>query len=78
MHFGHARLCVSVCPSPHSHTTALTRFYLEEWHGCPQVVHYGADLQSVHGFRCYDNSAESEMSVSALTRSMPVSMAIEA
>jgi len=57
MHFGHARLCVSVCPSPHSHTTALTRFYLEEWHGCPQVVHYGADLQSVHGFRCCDNIA---------------------
>jgi len=23
--------------------------------GCPLVVHYWADLQSVHGFRCYDN-----------------------
>ena len=23
--------------------------------GCPPVVHYWADLQSVHGFRCYDN-----------------------
>ena len=23
--------------------------------GCPVVVHYGADLQSVHRFRCYDN-----------------------
>ena len=22
---------------------------------CPLVVHYWADLQSVHGFRCYDN-----------------------
>jgi len=22
---------------------------------CPVVVHYWADLQSVHGFRCYDN-----------------------
>jgi len=23
--------------------------------GCPLVVHYWADLQSVHGFRCYDS-----------------------
>jgi len=28
-------------------------------------------LQSVHGFRCYDNSAEREMSSSASTRTMP-------
>jgi len=48
--------------------------------GCPLVVHYWADLQPVHGFRCYDNthvcklialntvnaySAERVMSVSA-------------
>jgi len=39
--------------------------------GCPLVVHCWADLQSVHGFRCYDNSAEREMSASACTRSMP-------
>jgi len=28
--------------------------------GCPLVVHYLADLQSVHGFgfRCYDNTSE--------------------
>jgi len=25
--------------------------------GYPLVVHYGADLQSVHGFRWYDNIA---------------------
>jgi len=25
--------------------------------GCPVIVHYWADLQSVHGFRCYDNIA---------------------
>ena len=23
--------------------------------GCPLVVHYWADLQSVHGLRCYGN-----------------------
>ena len=48
-------------------------------------MHYGAHLQSVHGFRCYDNthirkliashtanvySVESETSASACTRSM--------
>jgi len=25
--------------------------------GCPPVVHCWADLQSVHGFHCYDNIA---------------------
>jgi len=25
--------------------------------GCPLAVHYWADLQSVHGFHCYDNIA---------------------
>jgi len=25
--------------------------------GCPLVVHYRADLQSVHALRCYDNIA---------------------
>ena len=52
----------------------------------PVVVHYWADLQSVHGFRSCDNihvckpialytanaySAEREMSASACTRSLP-------
>jgi len=26
--------------------------------GCPLVVHYWEDLQSVHGFRCYGNTME--------------------
>jgi len=25
MYIGHARLCLSVCPSPHDHTTARTQ-----------------------------------------------------
>jgi len=52
--------------------------------GCSIVVHDRTDLQSVHGFRCYDNihvcklialyttnaySAERKMSASACTRS---------
>jgi len=28
---------------------------LRSGRGCPLVVHCWADLQSVHGFRCYDN-----------------------
>ena len=49
--------------------------------GCPLVVQYWVDLQSVHGFRCYDNiivlytanayNAKREMSGSACTRSVP-------
>jgi len=53
--------------------------------GCPLVVHYWADLQSVDGFRCYDNmhvcklialctanayTAEREMLACACTSSM--------
>ena len=30
----------------------------KSWYGlCPLVVHYWADLQSVHEFYCYDNIA---------------------
>jgi len=43
---------VCVCLRPHSHTTAW-----ELGRGCPLVVHYCVDLQSVHRFRCYDNIA---------------------
>jgi len=50
--------CVSVCLSvPRRIPTLLhgPRCNLGEWQGCPLVVHYLADLQSVHGFCCYDN-----------------------
>jgi len=40
----------------------------------PLVVHCWTDLQSVHGFRCYDNSAECKVSASDCTRSMPGSL----
>jgi len=58
MYVGQVDLCVclsvfslSVSPSPHAHTSPRTRIR------CLLVVHYWADLQSVHGFRCCDNSA---------------------
>ena len=58
MYSGHASVCVSVrCCIP-------TLLYCTDpdvtWgngRGCPLVVHYWADLQSLHGFRCYDNIA---------------------
>ena len=54
---GHGRLCDSVCLSP----IALPHYCMDpdvtrtngRW--CPLVVHYWADLQSVHGFHCHDN-----------------------
>jgi len=59
MYCGHARLCVCVCLSaavrPHYCTDPdVTR---GRGRGCPLVVHYWADLQSVHRLRCYGNGA---------------------
>jgi len=53
-----ASVCVSlsVCPRPHAHTIAADPDVT--WgsgRGCPLVVHYWADLQSVHGLHCYGN-----------------------
>ena len=50
-------VCVSVFPLPHSHTTARTQTTWGNGRDCPLLVHYWADLQSVHRFRCYDNIA---------------------
>jgi len=75
------RLCLSVAACPHYCTDPDATW--ENGRGCPLAVQYSADLQSVHGFRCYDNiqvcrlialyaanaySAEREMSPSACTR----------
>ena len=51
--------CVSVCPQRHAHTTARPDPDVTQGNGrgCPLVVHYWADLQSVQGFRCYDSIA---------------------
>ena len=83
MYIGHGRLCA--CLTVPRHIPTLLHgpgFLLGNGRGCPLVVYYWADLQSVHGFRCYDNahvcklialysanacSAEREMSASAYT-----------
>ena len=61
MYCGHARLCVCVCVSI-CLSAAVRPYYCTDpdvtWRrgrGCPLVVHYWADLQSVHGLRCYGN-----------------------
>jgi len=56
MHCGHARLCVclSGCPLSHAYCTDPDVTW-GSGRGCPLVVHYWADLQSVHGLRCYGN-----------------------
>ena len=68
----------SVSLSVHCRITTLTLYCTYPdigWansKGCPLVVQCSADLQSVHGFRCYrQHSAEREMSASACTRCMP-------
>ena len=55
MYCGHACLSVclsaAVCPQYCTDRDVTSR----SGRGCPLVVHYWADLQSVHGLRCYGN-----------------------
>jgi len=56
MYCGHARL--SVCVSVRGHMPTLLHgpgCNLGRGSGCPLVVHYWTDLQTVHGLRCYGN-----------------------
>ena len=61
MYSGHCRLCVSVRLSLSLSLAAFPHYCTDPdvtWgnsRGCPLVVYYWADLQSVHGFCCYDN-----------------------
>jgi len=62
MYIGHARLCVCVCVclSVCRRIPTLLHGPDVSWGngtGCPLLVHNWADLQSIHGFRCYDNIA---------------------
>jgi len=66
------RVCVCVCLSLAAcpHYCADPDVSWRNGRGCPVTAHCWADLQSVHGFRCYDNSAEREMSANACIRSI--------
>jgi len=56
MYCGHARLCVCLSAAVRSHYFTDPDVTWGRGRGCPLVVHYWADLQSVlHGLRCYGN-----------------------
>jgi len=53
---GHARVCVCLSAAACLHYCTDPDVTLGSGRGCPLVVHYWADLQSVHGLRCYGNT----------------------
>jgi len=58
MYCGRAHLCVCACLSVRGRMPTLLHgpgCNLGSGRRCPLVVHYWADLQSVHGLRCYGN-----------------------
>jgi len=58
MYSDHGRLCVCLSVPRRIRTLLYgPACNLGNGRGCFLVVHYWADLQSVHGFRCYDNIA---------------------
>jgi len=74
MYIGHTRLslCVSVCLSPRSHTTARTGCKLGEWKGVPPIcAQLGIFAIDARVSLLWQHSAEREMSAIACTRSMP-------
>ena len=57
MYIGHGRLCVCLTVAAFPHYCTDPYVTLGNGRECPIVVHYWADLQSVHGFHCYNNIA---------------------
>jgi len=55
MYCGHAHLCVCLSAAACPHYCMDPDVTWGSGRGCPPVVHYWADLQSVHGLRCYGN-----------------------
>jgi len=59
-------VCLSLAACPHYFTDPDVSW--GNGRGCPLVVHYWADLQSVDGFRCYDNIAPLVLAIAAQDR----------
>ena len=62
IYIGHGRLCVCLCVCLSVPGLIPTLLHgpgcnLGNGRGCRLVVHYWTDLQSMHGFHCYDNIA---------------------
>ena len=58
MYCGHARLCVCLSAAACPHYCTDPDVTWRSGRGCPLVVHYWADLKSVHGLHCYGNTME--------------------
>jgi len=58
MYCGHARLCVCLSAAACPHYCTDPDVTWGSGRGCPLVVHYWADLQSMLGMRCYGNIME--------------------
>ena len=86
MYSGHDHLCVCLCLVTFPHYCVDPDVTWKDDRGFPLVVHYYADLQLMHGFRCYDNiyvyklialyatnayNVECEMSASSCACCMP-------
>jgi len=59
-------LCVCVSVTAFPHYCMDLNLTWRNGRRCPVAVHYWADLQSVHGFRCYDNIALNASAVYSL------------
>jgi len=57
MYIGHARLCVCLSLAAFPHYCMDPDVSWGDGRGRPLIVHHWVDLQSVHGFCCYDNIA---------------------
>jgi len=55
MYCGYARLCVCLSAAACLQYCTDPDVTWGSGRGCPLVVHYWADLQSVHRLRCYGN-----------------------
>jgi len=55
MYCGHARLCVCLSAAAFPHYCTDPDVTWRSGRGCILLVHYWADLQSVHELRCYGN-----------------------
>ena len=71
MYCGHMRLCVCLSAAAYPCYCTDPEVTRGSGRGCPLVVRYWANLQSVHGLRCYDNITRTRNVIEYMTRSMP-------
>jgi len=71
IYIGHGRLCVCLSLAAFPHYCTDPDVSWGNGKGCPLVVHYWADLQSVYEFRCYDNIAPNAKYKRVLVLTLP-------